>query len=850
MITSPEAFFGFKLGSDRKIARWEKIVSYFYKLQEESPIIKIKNMGPSTEGNPFLMVLITSEENMKNLDRIQEINKQITNPGDHTIDEIKPLIIEGKAVSIQSMSLHATEIGGTQMAPELAFDLLTREDEETKNILENVITIIIPSFNPDGQIMVTDWYNQWLDTKYEGVNTPFLYHKYCGHDNNRDAFMTNLVESQYMAKIMFHDWPPQAYQDHHHMGSYGARLYVSPYSDPIHPHGDPLVWRELSWYGSHMAYKLEEQGKTGVINGAIFSGWAHLGFHWIGIYHNIPSMLTESASAKLATPLFIHPEQLKDHSPRTLVGTRMFPNYKPSTVFPHPWEGGWWRLRDIVEQQKISSWALLDQMARNKETVLWNAYQKAKRQTKRGLEGTPNAYIVPANQHDSLTAKLLIEKLLVQGLEIHVAKESFIADNRNYDPGSYIISCSQPKMGLIKTLLGRTLFPDDPWTRTDDGKPYRPYDTSTDTMAEYMGVKVVPANEFNKFELEKVTDHKTAVGYVDASSDVGYLFDCRLNASYKALNLILQAGGEVKRITEPITVEDIEFPPGHFVAMPGHEEILNVVARDTGAEFHALDILDAGMVPVKQLRVGMYQRYWGGNMDEGWTRLCLEKFCFPYESLQDDEIMKENLHLEYDVIILPHDPPEAITGGDEYKKWWKENRSTWPFTEYPPEYQSGLAEEGAKAVKEFVENGGTLVCLGQACEYAIEKLELKIENVVKDLNSTDFYCPGSTLKTLIDIFHPVAYGLPHETSSLFWNSPTFKILPNPENHKYEIVAVYPEKDILQSGWLIGESKISNKIAVLKANVGEGSVILIGPRVQHRCQTHGTFKFLFNSLLLG
>ena len=208
MITSPEAFFGFKLGSDRKIARWEKIVSYFYKLQEESPIIKVKNMGPSTEGNPFLMVLITSEENMKNLDRIQEINKQITNPRDHTIDEIRPLIIEGKAVSIQSMSLHATEIGGTQMAPELAFDLLTQEDEETKNILENVITIIIPSFNPDGQIMVTDWYNQWLDTKYEGVNTPFLYHKYCGHDNNRDAFMTNLVESQYMAKIMFHDWPP------------------------------------------------------------------------------------------------------------------------------------------------------------------------------------------------------------------------------------------------------------------------------------------------------------------------------------------------------------------------------------------------------------------------------------------------------------------------------------------------------------------------------------------------------------------------------------------------------------------------------------------------------------------
>lgn len=848
MVTSPEAFFGFKLGSDRKIARWDKIVKYFLKLKEESPLIKVLDMGPSTEGNPFLMVLITSEENMTKLDQIQDTNKQITNPGDLTIDEIKPLIAEGKAVAIQSMSLHATEIGGTQMAPELAFDLLTREDEETKNILENVISIIVPSFNPDGQIMVTDWYNQWLNTKYEGVNTPFLYHKYCGHDNNRDAFMMNIVESQYLAKIMFHDWPPQAYQDHHHMGSYGARLYVAPYSDPIHPHGDPLVWRELSWYGSHMAYKLEEKGKTGIINGAIFSGWAHLGFHWIGIYHNIPSMLTESASAKLATPLFIHPEQLKDHTSSTLVGTRMFPNYKPSTVFPHPWEGGWWKLRDIVEQQKISSWALLDHMARNKETVLWNAYQKAKRQTKRGFEGSPNAYIVPANQHDSLTAELLIAKLLVQGLEIHVAKEPFIADNRNYDAGSFIISCAQPKMGLIKTLLGRTIFPDDSWTRTDDGKPYRPYDTSTDTMAEFMGVNVVPANEFSKFELEKITDLKMPVGYVDTVSDVGYLFDCRLNASYKALNLILQAGVEIRRITEPLTIGDSEFPPGHFIALPGNEETLNNVARDTGVEFHALEVLDAEMIPVKQLRVGLYQRYWGGNMDEGWTRLCLEKFCFPYESLHDDDIKKDNLHLDYDVIILPHDPPSAITGGDEYKKWWKENRPTRPLTEYPPEYQSGLGEDGAKALKEFVEKGGTLVCLGQACEYAIEKLELKIENVVKDLNNTDFYCPGSTLKTLIDIFHPVAYGLPYETSSLFWNSPAFRIQPNPENHKYEIVAIYPEKDILQSGWLIGEAKIANKIAVLKVNHGEGSVILIGPRAQHRCQTHGTFKFLFNSLL--
>ena len=285
-ITSPETFFGFQLGSDRKIARWDKIVEYFYLLEKQSKKIKVINMGPSTEGNPFLLVIISSPGNIANLDHLKEVNAKISDPRGLSEEEVKELVKEGKAVICQSMSLHATEIGGTQMAPELAYDLLTRTDEETERILNNVIFLMIPCFNPDGQIMVTDWYYKWLGTEYEGCNLPWLYHKYVGHDNNRDAFMTNMVESQYAAKIMYQEWHPQAYQDHHHMGSYGARLYVAPYSEPIHPYADPLIWREHSWYGAHMAYKLEEKGKTGVLNAAQFLAWGHLGFHWIGNYHN------------------------------------------------------------------------------------------------------------------------------------------------------------------------------------------------------------------------------------------------------------------------------------------------------------------------------------------------------------------------------------------------------------------------------------------------------------------------------------------------------------------------------------------------------------------------------------
>ncbi|MEK7751931.1 MAG: M14 family metallopeptidase, partial [Acidobacteriota bacterium] len=448
-----------------------KMVDYYQLLEKQGGgKLKVVNMGPSTQGNPFLLVIISSPKNLANLDRLREVNARISDPRGLAEQEVRKLAAEGKAVICQSMSLHASEIGGTQMAPELAYDLLTRKDEETARILDNVVFLMIPSFNPDGAIMVADWYQKTLGTEYEGSNLPWLYHKYAGHDNNRDAFQTNLVESQYMARIMFRDWVPQAYLDHHHMGPYGARIYLPPYAEPVRPLADPLVWREMSWYGAHMAYKEEEAGQSGILNMAQYSGWGHFGFHWITPFHNIAGMLTESASAKLATPIFIHPDQLRG-------GVRNLPAYETQTTFPNPWPGGWWKLRDILERQKISAWALLDLAARNRETVLWNAYQKARRQTERGAQGKPAAYVIPRAQHDPLTAVKLINKLLAQGIEIQQAPKGFTtADGVGYPAGSWVVPMAQPKMGVIRYLLGRTLYPDNEWTRGRDGSPMRPYD--------------------------------------------------------------------------------------------------------------------------------------------------------------------------------------------------------------------------------------------------------------------------------------------------------------------------------------------------------------------------------------
>ncbi len=839
-VTSPEEFFGFQLGSDRKIARWDKIIDYFNKLQEESDKIKVIDMGPSTEGHPFLLCIISSAKNLKNLEKIRKINNSLADPEGLSKEEVKKLIKDGKAVICQSMSLHATEIGGTQMAPELTYDLLSRDDAETKRILDNVVFLMVPCFNPDGQIMVTDWYKEWVGTEYEGTGLPWLYHKYVGHDNNRDAFQTNMVESKYMAKVMFQDWTPQHYVDHHHMGSYGPRLYVPPYAEPIHPHADPLIWREHSWYGSHMAYRLEEEGKSGIINGAQFLAWGHLGFHWITIYHNIAGTLTESASARLASPLYIHPSQLTGDRRGTL------PTYDPQTNFPNPWPGGWWRLRDIVEQQKISAWAALDMAARNKDRALKNAYLKAKRQTSRGAEGSPAAYIVPCTQHDPLTAAKMVEKLLAQGIKVHVAREEFIIDDVIYSAGSYVVDCAQPKSGLVKTLLGQTIYPDHPWTRARDGSPLRPQDTATDTMFENMGVRVDPAGAYPGDVLEPIEEAAWPEGCVVGTSRKGYALDCRVNDSYTAVNRLLLGGADVSRTGCEVTCGDVCLPQGTFIVKAKKAE-LTKVAEDLKLAFYAVDGDVGETAPVKAPRVGMYQRYWGGNIDEGWTRFVLESFEFPYTTLMDEEIKKGDLKKKYDAIILPNDTEAMILGKDLEEYYRKRFGVAMSPPNYPPEYRSGIGDEGVEALTKFVEEGGNLVCFDGACDFAISKLKLKLTNALDGLSSKEFFCPGSTLHACVDPTHPAAYGMPADSLIFFWNSRAFNIVPSGENDKYEVVASYPERDMLESGWLIGEGKLKRKAAMVVARHGEGKVVLIGFRPQHRAQTHGTYKLVFNSL---
>jgi hypothetical protein len=470
---------------------------------------------------------------------------------------------------------------------------------------------------------------------------------------------------------------------------------------------------------------------------------------------------------------------------------------------------------EIAMNQSVAAWGLLHLAARHKDTILRNAYLKAKRQTERGASDALKGYLIPPSQHDELTAAKLIDKLTVQGFDIQKATDELEADGQNYPAGTYWIPLAQPKMGVIKTLLGRTLYPDDAWTRQPDGTPARPYDTSTDTIAEFMGVRVDPVKKEIEGQFETVAEHEPVPGHVAGTSDIGYAFDGKLNDSFLALNRLFDRNIRVTRVHEPLSLDDRALSPGAFVVPADSEAALEEIAGDLGISFYPLEKV-VKQTEVMRPRLGMYQRYWGGNMDEGWTRLLLEQFEFPYQTLKDEEIKAGKLADRIDVLILPDDTTNMIKG--------KNSKERLVENPVPPEYQSGIGKKGVKAIMTFVEEGGTLITLNRACDFAIEKLDLPISNILKGKSTKEFFCPGSMLKAHIDTTHPLAFGMPEDALILCWNSPAFQINPSFSNDSYENLVHFPERDILQSGWLVGEEQIAEKSALISAQYGKGKFI--------------------------
>lgn len=837
-LITPEEFYGFKPGTDRMLVRWDKVVEYFWKLDEASDRIKVVEEGKTTMGYPMLVSYISSSKNLENLDSIKKDSWSISHPKDLSESEVDRIIKEGKTVVAMTMSIHASEVGGTQVVSDFAYKLLTSDEPLIQRIRENVVLVLFPCANPDGQIMTVDWYNEYLGTEFEGGSMPWLYHKYVGHDNNRDALTLTQVETQIMNRVILKEWFPQAFIDHHQMGWYGSRFFVPPNSNPLNEVADPLVWTEQKHYGSQIAIRMASEGISGVEQAAVFPSDFMPGFSLVFPWFNICGMFTESASVKVATPVYVHYHQLKPHP-------RGRPEYRASVNFNDPWKGGWWHLSDVLRGQMTAALATLEVAANNREMVLKNMYTKAMRSIMKGKTETPYAFIFPPGQADPNTTYRFLRTLSDMTVEIHRADKSFNVGEVTYPKGSYVVFADQVSRPFLVMMLSRTYYRDNLWVRTPEGVPMMNYDFATQTMAEFKGIEIIETDKVPVGSFKKI-EPVAPKGELQGESKHGYLIDCRVNDCFKAVNRLSKMGVEVRRFTEPINVGDKSYPAGMF-HVSGDEKKLKKVAKATHLQFIPLDkAVKAESKAVKPLKVAIYQRYWGGNMDEGWTRWLLEQFDFEYTTVMDEEV-KSGLD-DYDVLILPSDPLALITGEKVDEYYEKRFKGAFTAPVLPEKYKSGIGEEGVKKVQEFVEKGGTLIALYESCEFATEKLGIPVRNTLKEMDPKKFHCPGSTIWVNIDNKHPLGYGMPEKGLILLKGNHALAVKGGHNNDDYAVVVSYPEENMMQSGWLIGEEHLARKAAMIEAKKKDGKVIMYGFQPQNRALTDATFKLFFNALV--
>lgn len=830
VVPAPEAFFGFRMGAEGRLADWPEIEQYFARVAAASDRVEIAELGPTTEGRHMLAAIVSAPANIARLDAIRDANRRLADPRAIGEAEAKRLAAEQPVVVAIGASIHASEATATQTANEILHELATSNDPIVWDVLRSVVVILIPSLNPDGHARAADWVRRTRGTPFEGSRMPALGHRYAGHDVNRDAFMLTLAESRAVAGFFYSRWHPQVFLSMHEMSPHGPRMFVPPLADPVQPNSDPLLWREAALLGGAMALELERNGRAGVISNALFDYYSPGYEDSAPLGHNTVCLLSEVAGARLAWPLTV--------AARDLIGGER-PAYAPTVSFPNPWPGGTWRPRDVVDYERDAVRGLLQAATLYRRQLLEGFYEMGRRAVERGRSGAPFAFIVPPEQRDPNAAAALVDILVQGGVEVQQAQEPFRVADTTYGAGSYLIPMAQPHRAYAKTLLERQ---DYPRPAAKDVAARRPYDVAGWTLPWQMGVTVDRVEQrFEPPVLSNVDRARIPAGQLlgERRPDL-YILDAPGTSGILALGRLLEARLEPAWIRSAIEFNGHRYEAGSLLVSAGGRarDVITRITREIGLRADGVK----GKRPepttgaLRWARTGLHSPT-AATSDEGWTRLILERYRVPYRSLADADIRRGDLGATYDVIVLPDVLPRDLLDGP-------------PRNSLPAEYLGGLGESGVAALKAFVQSGGTLVCLDSSGALAVAALGLPVEDTLRDLSPQDVNCPGSLLRLVVDGTSPLGFGLARETAGFFADGSAYRALPSgAAAGGVRAVATFADRNLLMSGLLDGEARLAGKAAVLDVPYGNGRVVLFGIRPQHRAQSLATFRLLFNALVL-
>lgn len=878
-IPTPKEHFGFNIGDNYQLATFIQTEAYFKKLAAASGRAKYTVIGKTEEGRDQFMLIVTSPQNLDKLEQYKQIAQKMGN-ADVSMEEAKQMAKEGRAVVWIDGGLHATETVGIHQLIETAYQLLSRNDEETMRILDDVI-ILMTHANPDGQELVSNWYmRDSVPAKRSMANLPRLYEKYAGHDNNRDFYKLNLKESQNIARQLFVEWIPQIMYNHHQSGPAGSVVAGPPYRDPFNYVFDPLIITGLDAVGAAMQNRLNAEDRPGFTSkaGSVFSTWYNGGLRTTTYFHNMIGLLTEI----IGNPA---PSEIP------LVTGRLIPN----AATPNPVTPQKWLFRQSIDYSVSLNYAVLNYASRNRDDLLYNIYRMGRNSIEKGNKDTwslspsrieemnrlyqdslkranrtatgtvpvrfydsvmknpafkdARGYIIPADQPDLATAVEFLNALIKTGVVVQKAKTDFTVAGKKYPGGSYIIKTNQAFRPHILDMFEPQDHPND--FQYPGGPPVPPYDAAGWTLAYQMGVQFDRVMEgFDGPFESNPRGALLALNGPVASPANGYLLDARANQSFKAVNILLNNGLEVYRISG-----NTENNLGSFYIPPGSRSrsVIDKIARENNVHFSAVSKKPSSLIKIKRSRIALWDTY-GGSMPSGWVRWMMEQFNYSFEVIYPKGIDSGNLRSRYDVIIFVGG---AIPGTGS-RSFATGGRGT-ADSMIPPQFRAMTGritvERSIPQLKSFMEQGGSVITIGSSTQLAyhlklpVTDAMVEVENgAEKSLTREKYYTPGSILKVTTDNQQMTTAGMAKETDVYFDNSPVFRLNPDAvSSGTIKPLAWFTADKPLRSGWAWGQAYLKNGVVAFEANIGKGKLYAFGPEITFRAQSYGTFKFLFNQL---
>jgi len=848
---SPVDFFGFEPGSDRNLFNYEELITYLQKLDASSPKVEMREIGKSPMGKPMYIVFISSEENIKNLDKLGEINRKLALDSELQPDQVDALTKEGKVFFLATLSMHSSEVGPSQSAPLIAYDLATTNDSNKLNWLSEVVYMMVPNHNPDGMDMVVSHYRKYKGTKYEDSNMPGVYHRYVGHDNNRDFITLTQSDTKAISDITSKTWFPQVMIEKHQMGGSSVRYFVPPNHDPIAENIDEGLWNWAGVFGSNMIRDLTSEGCTGVAQRYAFDNY------WPGstetcLWKNVTAMLTEAASCNYATPVYIEPTELTARG-------KGLSEYKKSSNMPAPWPGGWWRLGDIVKLELVSTNSLLNTCYSNKEAILKFRNDLCKKEVELGKTMAPFYYILPVEQHDRSEWIDLSQLLTEHGIKVFQLTRKVVINDKIYEPGAFVVPLSQPFRAFIKEVMEIQEYPVRHYT--PEGEIIKPYDITTWSLPLHKGVSCDEI-EVRDEDLEKslaVWEPEQEISLTVPENTVAAIFDVSDNDSYKAAFMSLAAGLKVQRLSDDFPSESNPIKKGSFVisADGGRNSIkLNEILKNVKSlPVFVNDIKNYKLSDFTFPRIALVQSCFH-DVDAGWTRYIFDDYNIPYQVLTPGDFENIDLESTCDVLVFPSEDPDVLMTGK-----YKSGDGTYSTSTYPPEFTKGIGEKGFDNILKFLNNGGLIVSWGESTglfigplkikhtEENIEEFSLPVQDISKSLIGKGLYCPGSLVRIQLKTDHPLTLGMEKEIGVFYRGRPVFRTHEPYFDMDRRIIGTFPEKDILKSGYIENGEFLANKSAMVWVRKGKGQLVLFAFNPQFRASTTVSYKLLFNALLL-